>query len=191
VDRRELLGLAGAAAPLLAGLSPSELHAVSLRARSRAAAPRSDVFDARQRAIVDQFAELIMPATDTPGARAAGVIGFIEVIVGEYYRDEERAAFMRGIADADARSQSLFQKTFMECAEAQQTAVLTGMEAESRAMPRGSPQHFWSRIKGLAIYGYYQSEVGSREELRFEFMPGRYDGNAPLPVRPAQPAGGR
>lgn len=189
MDRRELLGLVGLAAPLLTGLAPADLHAVALRARRRATeAPRTDVFDAHQRATVDQISELIMPATDTPGARAAGVIGFIEVIVGEYYNGDERTAFLRGLADADARCQALFAKSLLECTEPQQTAVLTGMDAESRAMPRGAAQHFFSRIKGLTLYGYYTSEVGQRQELLSTFMPGRYDGAAPLP---RAPAGGR
>lgn len=178
MERRELLSLIGASSAL-ATLDPERLWAAArLRTTSTQA---SGPFDARQRALVDQIAELIMPATDTPGARAAGVVRFIEVIVAEYYRDEERAAFLRGLADVDARSQSLFQKPFMECVEPQQTALLTGMDAEARAMPRGSPQHFWSRIKGLTLYGYYTSEIGYTQELLQTFMPGRYDGNAPLP----------
>ena len=38
-------------------------------------------------------------------------------------------------------------------------------------MPPGSPQHFFSRIKGLTLYGYYTSEIGQREELLAQFMP--------------------
>jgi hypothetical protein len=54
------------------------------------------------------------------------------------------------------------------------------MDAEARAMPRGSPTHFFSRIKDLTLFGYYTSEVGVREELGEVFMPGRYDGAAPV-----------
>lgn len=184
MDRRELLGTLALAVPSLAGLTPERLLAVGREAHRSVprspGAPVSGPFTAPQRATVDQMSELIMPATDTPGARAAGVVGFIEVIVGEYYRDEERGAFLRGLADVDARSQSLFGKTFVETTEAQQTTVLTGLEAESRAMPAGSPQHFFARMKGLTLYGYYTSEIGYTQELQQTFMPGRYDGAAPL-----------
>lgn len=186
MDRREWLGSLGLAVPALAGLSPDRLLAMGRQAHRRAEAPDSP-FDAHQRATVDQISELIMPATDTPGARAAGVVGFIEVIVGEYYRDDERAAFLRGLADVDARCRALFATTFVACTEPQQVAVLTGMDAESRAMPRGAPQHIFARLKGLTLYGYYTSEIGYTQELLQTFMPGRYDGAAPLP----RAAGGR
>jgi hypothetical protein len=185
VDRRELFGTAAIAVPALAGLTPERLLAAGRAAhrpvpRSHGA-PVSVVFDEHQRATVDQISELIMPATDTPGARAAGVVGFIEVIVGEWYRDDERAAFLRGLADLEAHCQSLFANSFVACTEAQQTAVLTGLDAEARAMPAGSPQHLFARMKGLTLYGYYTSEIGYTQELLETFMPGRYDGAAPLP----------
>jgi len=192
MDRRELLGTLAVAVPAFSGLTPERLIATGRAAHL--SVPRSPgppvpgVFDEHQHATVDQISELIMPATDTPGARAAGVVGFIEVIVAEYYHDDERAAFLRGLADVDARCQALFTRTFIECNEAQQTAVLTGMDAESRAMPRGTPQHIFARLKGLTLYGYYTSEIGYTQELLQTFMPGRYDGAAPLP-RAA--AGGR
>ena len=190
MDRRELFAAVAIAVPALAGLAPDRLMAIGRGAHRGTGAPahrRPEEFDAHQRATVDQLAELIVPATDTPGARAAGVVGFIEVIVGAWYHDDERAAFLRGLADLDTHCQSLFAKLFAACTEAQQTAVLTGLDAEARAMPAGSPQHFFARLKGLTLYGYYTSEVGYTQELLQTFMPGRYDGAAPLP----RAAGGR
>jgi len=167
---------------MLAGLSPAQLQALGRDTIDGVTtARRHPLFTRHQHDTIDQVSELIMPATDTPGARAAGVVGFIEVIVAEYYRDEERALFQRGLADVDARAQALFAAPFLRLTEAQQATILTGMDAESRAMPRGAPTHFFARIKNLTLYGYYTSEIGQREELLSTFMPGRYDGAAPLP----------
>ncbi len=189
MDRRDVLRLAGAVAvPGFAGLDAERLFALARDAHTLS--PRRGVFDEHQRQTIDAIAELIMPATDTPGARAAGVPAFIEVIVGEWYHDDERAAFLRGLADVDSRSQADFQKTFVELAEPQQTAVLIGMDAESRAMPRGSPPHFFSRVKDFTLFGYYTSEIGVRQELGEVFMPGRYDGAAPLRTARAAAPGG-
>ena len=179
MDRRELLALLGIAGPAIAGLTPEQLFAVS---RRQQAGGRSvpGILDAHQRALVDQVSEMIMPATDTPGARAAGVTDFVDLIVTEYYHDDERAAFVRGLADLDSRAQADFAKGFLDLAEPQQAAILTGMDAEARAMPPGAPAQFFPRIKSLTLYGYYTSEIGSREELHEVFMPGRFDGSAPL-----------
>lgn len=178
MDRRQLLGLIGLAVPALAGLDSRELFAVSRAVRTAGRA--AGILDAHQLALVDQLAELIMPATDTPGARAAGVTAFVDLIVGEYYHADERTAFVRGLADVDERASSAFGRTFLDLTEPQQAAILTGLDAESRAMPPGSPAHFFSRMKGLTIYGYYTSEVGYTQELHGVFMPGRYDGNVPV-----------
>ena len=189
MQRREMVRLFGVATvPALAGLTPERLLALGRdahrgRGHGGTGARGQGAFDEHQRATVDTLAECIMPATDTPGARAAGVAGFIEVIVAEWYHEDERAAFLRGLADVDSRSQADFQKTFVELTAPQQAAILTGMDAESRAMPRGSPQHFFSRIKGLTLYGYFTSEIGVRQELGEVFMPGRYDGAAPVRAR--------
>lgn len=182
MDRRATLRLLGAAAlPALADLSPDKLFALSNDLHERARDPhRTSALDEHQRATVDQISELIIPATDTPGARAAGVAALIDVIVGEWYRDEERAAFLRGLQGVDERSQADFGRQFIELAEPQQTAILTGLEAEARAMPRGAPTPFFSRIKDLTLFGYYTSEIGVRQELGVVFMPGRYDGAAPV-----------
>ena len=189
--RRDALQLLGVSAlPLLTRLESVPLHRLGRDpVNGRAVARRHPLFDEHQHATIDQVTELIMPATDTPGARAAGVVGFVEVIVAEYYRDDERGAFLRGLQGLDERGQADFGKTFLELSEPQQTAILTGLEAEARAMPQGSPTPFFSRIKGLTLYGYYTSEIGQREELLSTFMPGRYDGAAPLPR--ANAAGGR
>jgi Gluconate 2-dehydrogenase subunit 3 len=182
MDRRDAVRLLGATViPAVADLSPDKLFALARDAHGRAAhARRAGLLDEHQRATIDTIAELIIPATDTPGARAAGVAALIEIIVAEWYRDAERAAFLRGLSDVDSRSQADFAKPFIELAEPQQTAILTGLEAEARAMPRGSPTPFFSRIKDLTLFGYYTSEIGVRQELGVVFMPGRYDGAAPV-----------
>ena len=165
------MALLGAAA-----LAPRDLEAIEAL---RHQPPANSVLDAHQRALIDQISELIIPTTDTPGARAAHVVDFVDVIVSEYYHDDERVPFLRGLADVDSRAQADFQKPFLDLTEPQQTAIVMGLDAEARAMPSGTP-HFFGRLKGLTVYGYYTSEVGYTQELRGVFMPGRYDGHAPL-----------
>ena len=188
MDRRDVVRLMGGASlPGLAGLDPERLFALARDPRRRTAV---GVFDEHQRQTVETIAELIIPATDTPGARAAGVATFIEIIVGEWYRDDERAAFLRDLQGVDERAQADVGKPFVELTEPQQTAILTGMDAEARAMPRGSPTHFFARIKDLTLFGYYTSEIGVQQELGEVFMPGRYDGAAPLRATRATSPGG-
>ena len=69
----------------------------------------------RQNATVTTIAELIIPQTNTPGARAARVNEFIDLILSEWYDDEERSTFLSGLADVDVRARDLWGKDFVEC----------------------------------------------------------------------------
>jgi hypothetical protein len=109
------------------------------------------------------------------------VARFIEVIVGEWDTDADRMAFMRGLADVDARSRTVGGRPFIELGAGRQHEVLSALEAEARIAP-AVPVPFFRRMKGLTLFGYYNSEVGIREELKEVFMPGRFDGEASLPA---------
>jgi hypothetical protein len=84
-----------------------------------------------QSELVATIAEHILPATDTPGARAAGVDRFVDVILTDYYKAPERDRFLAGLADVDARSHKANGKTFLTATPAQQLALLHAMDAES------------------------------------------------------------
>ena len=72
--------------------------------------------------------DLIIPATDTPGAKGARVNEFIDVILTEWATDSERQAFLDGLAGVDKQSNELFGKNFTDASPAQQTALLRAMD---------------------------------------------------------------
>src|SRR5689334_12802076 len=77
-----------------------------------------------QNGTVTTIAELIIPQTNTPGARAARVNEFIDLILSEWYDDEEKSTFLSGLADVDSRARELWGKDFVECGEKQQVDIL-------------------------------------------------------------------
>jgi hypothetical protein len=89
-----------------------------------------------QNATVTTIAELIIPQTDTPGAKAAKVNEFIDLILSEWYDEPTTARFLAGLADVDRRSQTSFGKKFVACSEADQKKLLTLLDAESIAAAR-------------------------------------------------------
>jgi hypothetical protein len=155
-----------------------------VHARSRGAAAR--VLDAQQNETVAIIAELIIPQTDTPGARAAGVPQFIDLALAEWLDADERTRFLEGLADIDARSRKKFGKDLTGCTPAQQTELLelldlevAGMRDAERQGVRREPtpaQHFFHMMKRVTLLGYYTSEIGATEELHNPIIPGRYDG---------------
>lgn len=97
---------------------------------------RARTLSAPQTELVATLAEHIIPTTDTPGARAAGVHRFVDLVLSDYYAAEERARFLAGLADVDARSRRGYGKDFFQATPKQQVALLTAIDAESYPPPR-------------------------------------------------------
>jgi hypothetical protein len=145
--------------------------------------------DSHQNATVTAIAEMIIPRTETAGATDVGVNQFIDLILTEWYSDEERDGFLKGLADVDSRTQSLFEKNFIDCSLRQQTEILAEMgeqmseEAKvvrDQARPyRGTlpkpKKNFYYMIRSLTMTGYYTSEEGAIKELGFEVVPNHYE----------------
>jgi hypothetical protein len=176
MNRRDALRLC-AGITTLPPFTP-ELLAIgrALRARYQAAAFRA--LDARQQALVATIAELIVPTTDTPGARAAGVPQFIDLLLADWYDPPDRARFLQGLADVDRDSRTRFGRDFVSATAGQQAELLERLDAGVTAAreAHGDPQeHFFHQMKWLTLYGYYTSEIGVNRELREQTIPGRYD----------------
>jgi hypothetical protein len=137
MDRREVVRLlAGAlAVPPLSGYSSEELLALGrrLNARITQRARGPILFDPHQRATVSAIAERIIPATDTPGAGAARVPEFIELIVAEHYPDDERTRLLSGLTDVDARSRAAVGRDFVEASPVEQDRILGVLEAKAES----------------------------------------------------------
>ena len=136
IDRREALRRAA----LLLGGAVSAPALAGVLAGCRAAdAPRGAwsprALTAEQAAAVATIAEHIVPETDTPGARAAGVDRFIDTMLAEYYGPDERARFVDGLTDVDARARRSYGRAFLRCSRDEQVALLTALDREAFATP--------------------------------------------------------
>lgn len=183
MQRREALQTLAvlAGVPALAGRTPADLLRVAGPRTARLAA-----LDAAQDATVTALAERIIPATDTPGATAARVNEFIDLLLAEWFAEDERRAFLAGLADVDARAREMFAKPFAEGTDAEQDRLMVALDDEVTALRgagRPTGRNFFARFKALTLYGYYNSEVGMTQELRYEIIPARYEPCAPLGAR--------
>ena len=144
--------------------------------------------DPHQNATVTTIAEAIIPQTSTPGAKAARVNEFIDLILTEWYDEEEKSTFLTGLADVDSRTRELYGKNFVECGEKQQVEILQALDDEvaartedvRRRRNRPPEKNFFFMIKQLTLVGYYTSQVGFEQELHGEIIPSRHAGCVPL-----------
>lgn len=173
IDRREALG--GIAAMYGAALIAPLRRAVAAGA-DPGMGPRNEIFSAGQRALLDELCERIIPTTDTPGARDAGVTGYIEMIVDEYHEADERDGFLDDLNAVDAYAREQYQAPFTELTPGQQDAIVSLVEQQQL---RGTDDAFFETIKQLTVTGYYTSEIGMTVERVYLPIPGRYDGAYP------------
>ena len=181
MNRRELVrSLAAALAlPAITEREADRLIAAGRRAQHRAGpGAGAGVLDAHQRETVATIAELIIPTTDTPGARAAQVHDFIDLLLAEWAADDQRAQFLAGLVDVDARARTAYATDFLTATEPQRVELLKTLDAElSKSGERkpDAPPPFFQMMKFLTVYGYCTSEVGATTVLHYEAIPGSYD----------------
>jgi Gluconate 2-dehydrogenase subunit 3 len=188
MQRREALRLLASAAalPLLSR------HAFSMFQAVHESLPEQAVLktlNPHQDATVITISELIIPQTTTPGAKAARVNEFIDLILTEWYEEEEKATFMTGLAEIDTSARELFGKDFVECGEKSQVEILQALDDEvaasgppDRRRRRSVPpeKNFFFMMKQLTLIGYYTSQIGFEQELHGEIIPARHAACVPL-----------
>jgi hypothetical protein len=190
MDRRAALQLLSASAA--AAVIPDDLTGLgrALHARLESGVTRR-VLDPHQDETVVALSDLILPATDTPGAKAARVNEFIDLLLAEWCDASECDSFQAGLAMVDQRAHAAFDKAFVAGAAAEQTALLTALDDETarwNASPPSTrgPEPFYRRLKWLTLFGYYTSQVGAEQEEHYMIVPGRFEPCAPLP-NPTRP----
>ena len=178
MDRRAALRLIGAATAVAA--VPEELAALG-RSLHSGFGPAADLktLDPHQNATLIALTDIILPATDTPGAKAVRVNEFIDVLLTDWFDPPDRDRFLNGLADTDARARAAFGKDFVDGTPEQQTGVVQELDDEAtrwKASPeQGRGSNPFSRdLKWLTLFGYYTSEIGAVQEQHFEIIPNRY-----------------
>lgn len=151
-------------------------------------------------ALLNEVGDTIIPVTDTPGAKAARVGEFMNVFVSDCYRADQQKAFTEGIATLDEICKKQFNKNFMALTAAERHKVLVLLEGEATTFNKqlkekeqqardaarqeikefiGASLHYYTMMKQLTLLGYFTSETGMKQALRFLPVPGKYDGAFP------------
>src|SRR5438270_1363567 len=136
-----------------------------------------------QNEILIALSDVIIPSTDTPGAKAALVNRYLDLLLSVQPTDFQ-TQFVNALAFIDTESQKQLAKDFRDLATGDQIWLLTAwaypsdsdrwINAESNADP--GQQHF-ERLKALIAAAFYGSEIGLRElGWDGEFTHGPYEG---------------
>jgi hypothetical protein len=160
------------ASAILSGVRAEPAHA--------AWAPRS--LGSQQADLLGALVDGIIPATDTPGAKEAGVAAFIDKVLEDWVDAKDRVRFQAGLVAVDAEMERLHGVTFVNASPGQQNALLERLDREAIDARRqgANPLPFFATLKEWTLVGYYTSEIGATQELQWLALPGRYVGDMPL-----------
>jgi len=129
--------------------------------------------------LLNEIAETIIPQTsDSPGAKAAKIGEFIQTMVTDCYSADEQATFFNGLQSIRERAEQKFDKDFMSLMPEQKHALLVDLDKETKGSQEEKP-HYFKMMKQLTVLGYFSSQPGATEALRYVPIPGRYDGCVP------------
>jgi Gluconate 2-dehydrogenase subunit 3 len=159
-------------------------------------------FTAANISLLDEIGETILPATSSPGAKAAQVGEFMKVYVTDCYTQASQDAFTKGIGELQEACKKMYSKSFMDCTPEQRRDLLISLEKEAKEFNKGpeeedkknrqdlkdkhreydfvsSTKHYYTMMKQLTLLGFFTSKPGATQALRYVPVPGKYDGALP------------
>lgn len=138
------------------------------------------LFAATDADYLDEIAETIIPATDTPGAKAAKVGTFMTVMVTDCYPEADQKVFTEGMKKLDEASKKKNSKSFMDSSAEERKSLLIEIDKEAKdymaSKKKEDPKHYFRMLKELTLLGYFTSEPGATQALRYVAVPGKYEG---------------
>ncbi len=132
---------------------------------------------------LNEVGETILPATNTPGAKAANVGAFMQTMVSDCYEAKDQEIFMKGMEELNVACKKHHGKTFMDSTPEERTAFLTELDKEAKEYQKNKqkedPTHYFTMIKQLTLSGLFTSKIGATEVLRYVAVPGKFEGCVP------------
>ena len=177
--------LVGQAAMLAGCAAPSNRPQISTAAGA--------LFRPGDVALLGEIADTILPDTSTPGAKAAGVGPFIAMMVTDVYFPDDQQVFLEGLRDLQTRCLVAYGAHFQAITGPQRIDLLEELDAEQylymETSAEDAPAHYFRMLKELTLLGYFTSEIGYTQAMRYVETPGRFD--PCVPYRPGDKAWAR
>ena len=136
-----------------------------------------------QASLVSEIAEVIIPKTDTPGAKDAGVPAFIDLMLKDVYSQEDKDKFMVGLNSFNEEAKKSAGSDFIDLDPAKQVDFFKSVHDPAVAAFKSGEikeRPFVLVVKELTCLGFFTSEPGATQVLQYEAVPGAYHGCVPL-----------
>jgi hypothetical protein len=158
---------------------------------------------ANEMSFLDEAGETILPTTGSPGAKAAEVGKFINIMIRDCYEKDDQQTLRDGIPAIDKACEKMHGKKFLDATAAEREQLLIELDKEAKEYQQQKnkfdaeqaelakqaqqkadasfkkekmPPHYFTMMKQLVMIGFFTSKEGATKALRHVAVPGRYDG---------------
>ncbi|MFD2288912.1 gluconate 2-dehydrogenase subunit 3 family protein [Pedobacter petrophilus] len=147
--------------------------------------------------LLNEIGETILPTTaKSKGAKAANVGALMNVIITDCYQKEEQTRILESLKQVNIEAFETIKKTFLSAGKSERHQFLTALDQKAYHFQKekqikdnearksddkfvASPNHYFTGLKQLILWAYFNSEIGATEALRFVSVPTRYEGCVP------------
>jgi hypothetical protein len=148
----------------------------------------------QHKGLIAALAETIIPATDSPGAKEAGVGDYITIMIRDCTDRISVNKFIDGLKELDHYCHDHFDKPYEQCPAKDQQTVLEHFERKGtpyggiigKAEQAYLGRSFFTTLKQYTVEGYCTSQPGATRGLSYLYVPGSFHGC--IPLQPGQKA---
>jgi hypothetical protein len=136
-----------------------------------------------KKAVLAELVEMIIPETDTVGAKAMSVENYVIMVVLNCSNTRQQRRFLSGIEDLEAYTLRNYGVDFLRCAAPEREKVLlyfaqkgwTSNTLFNKVEQKLFGQPFFLRLRALTVEGYCQSKLGATQGLAYDLIPGSFE----------------
>jgi hypothetical protein len=139
---------------------------------------RGKIFSRHQLMLLKQICSIVIPKTDTLGAAEVDTHGFIDNQLFYCHNKEEQDTLLALLTLIDDSALQKFSRSFQKLTSKQQFQLLTELDLGEKSFDEAQRADF-KLLKRFICFGYYTSEVGATQELRYDPVPGGFTGSIP------------
>ena len=129
---------------------------------------RAKFFTTKQLEMVKLIGEIIIPQTNTAGAIAADVHGYIDYMVADFMTTKAQKKFLSGLEQLDAKADG-----FLKLSATAQQDFIAELDKKAYAKKVDKKKYeFYRSLKGWVTTGYFTSKAGMTEARAYTPLPG-------------------
>lgn len=130
-----------------------------------------------QEKMLEELTETIIPATDTPGAKAIYAHLFVLKMMDDCHSGKDQEEFMKGMDLFERKTRNELGKPFVEAGQADREKWIAALEKAKDNDP--ALTMFYQRTRGYTIEAYTSSKFYLTNVQVYKLVPGKFKGCMP------------